>query len=132
MNKFQEEDVIELNTREQLKQHLKNTPHKSTIIKFTATWCKPCKQINPIIQELNKFYMSKGIDYEYIELDVDQAVDIYVFFKKMRMANGIPTILSFKKDLFQEDSYYVPYRCLTGADPRGISILFKETLSPDL
>ncbi len=128
-NKFQEQDLIELSNREQLKEYLKNTPHKVTIIKLTATWCKPCKQINPVIEQLNHFYMSRGYDYEYIELDVDKAVDIYAFFKKMRMANGIPTILSFKKELYKEESYYVPFRCLTGADPNGVSKLFNDSLT---
>ncbi len=130
LNKFQEVDKIQLNTREELKEYLKNTPHKVTIIKLTATWCKPCKQINPVIEGLNKHYMSKGVDYEYIELDVDNAVDIYAFFKKMRMANGIPTILSFKKDLYQESSFYVPFRCLTGADQNGVIKLFNDSLNP--
>jgi thioredoxin 1 len=128
-NKFQEQDMIELSTREQLKEYLKNTSHKVTIIKLTAKWCKPCKQINPVIEELNRFYMGKGFDYEYIELDVDNAIDIYSFFKKMKMANGIPTILSFKKELYQEHSYYVPFRCLTGADPNGVSKLFRDSLT---
>ncbi len=128
-NKFQEQDLIELNTRDELREYLKNTTHSVTIIKFTATWCKPCKQINPAIEQLNRFYMSKGFDYEYIELDVDEAVDIYAFFKKMRMANGIPTILSFKKSLYQENTYFVPFRCITGADPNGIAQLFKDSLT---
>jgi thiol-disulfide isomerase/thioredoxin len=127
-NHFQEQDIIELSTRDQLREYLKNTTHKVTIIKLTATWCGPCKLINPAIQELNRFYMSRGNDYEFIELDVDNAVDIYAFFKKMRMANGIPTILSFKKELYDDSMYYVPFRCITGADPNGIAKLFKDSL----
>ncbi len=127
-NKYEEIDMLKLSTREELKQHLKNTNHKVTIIKLTATWCKPCKQINPVIEKLNQHYMSKGIDYEYIELDVDNAVDIYSFFKKMKMANGIPTILSFKKELYSDDNFFVPFRCLTGADPNGVVKLFHDSL----
>ncbi len=128
-NKYEEIDMLKLSTREELKQHLKNTNHKVTIIKLTATWCKPCKQINPVIEKLNQHYMSKGYDYEYIELDVDNAVDIYAFFKKMKMANGIPTILSFKKELYSDDNFFVPFRCLTGADPNGVVKLFQDSLA---
>jgi thioredoxin-like negative regulator of GroEL len=128
-NKYEEIDMLNLTTREEFKQHLKNTTNSVTIIKLTATWCKPCKQINPVIEKLNQYYMSKGYDYEYIELDVDNAVDIYAFFKKMKMANGIPTILSFKKELYTDDNFFVPFRCLTGADPNGVVKLFQESLA---
>jgi thiol-disulfide isomerase/thioredoxin len=127
-NKYQVKDLIELNTREQLKEYLKNTQHPVTIIKLTATWCNPCRQLNPVIKELNNFYMSKGIDYEYIELDVDNSVDIYSFFKKMKMANGIPTILSFKKELYEDDKFYVPFRGLTSSDPNAVAKLFSDSL----
>lgn len=27
---------------------------EDTIVRFTATWCGPCKQMNPIIEELRQ------------------------------------------------------------------------------
>jgi thiol-disulfide isomerase/thioredoxin len=117
-----------METREDLRNHLKNTTADTTIIKFTANWCRPCKMIQPVIEELNRFYTEKNINYEYIEIDVDESTDIYAFFKKMRMANGIPTLLSFKKSHYQDHSFYVPYKAITGADPRLVSQFFQLSL----
>lgn len=121
-------DYVIMETREDLKNHLKNTAADITIIKLTATWCRPCKMIEPVIHRLNDHYMAKIKNYEYIEVDVDNATDIYAFFKKMRMANGIPTMLCFKKQMYSDEHFYVPYKCITGADPNGVAQFFKLCL----
>jgi thiol-disulfide isomerase/thioredoxin len=117
----------EIQTREDLKIYLENTEYETTIIKLTASWCGPCKKIAPYVNRLNETY-SKKCNFEYLEIDVDDALDLYAFFKKMKMANGVPTFLSFKKQLFHKDSYYVPFRCLTGADSRGLEDFYKASL----
>ena len=75
-----------LENRADLKEHLANTSHETTIIKLTASWCGPCKKIAPYVAKLNEEY-AKTQSFEYIEVDVDQALDLYAFFKKMKMAN---------------------------------------------
>jgi thiol-disulfide isomerase/thioredoxin len=116
-----------LENREDLKKHLSETNYDVTIIKLTAGWCGPCKKIAPYIHMLNKQY--KGVsNFEYIEIDVDHALDLYAFFKKMKMANGVPTFLSFKKELYNPDTYYIPYKCITGADSRGLDLFYKASL----
>lgn len=121
------EDDIVLENREQLKEHLSTTRYETTIIKLTASWCGPCKKIAPYVNQLNEIY-SKTHSFQYIEIDVDNALDLYAFFKKMKMANGVPTFLTFKKCLYQPDSYYVPYKCMTGADPRGLEEFYRVSL----
>jgi thioredoxin 1 len=122
----QDIEYIILETRDDLRSYLKNTNSQTTIIKLTASWCGPCKRIQPYIEQLNEKY--KEVDYEYIEIDVDHAVDLYSFFKKMKMANGIPTMLCFKKRLYSDSTYYVPYKCMTGADSNLISNFFQLCL----
>jgi len=45
---------IKLETREDLKTFLKNSPTENTFIKFGATWCRPCQMIAPMIHSLNE------------------------------------------------------------------------------
>jgi thiol:disulfide interchange protein len=121
-------DYVIMETREDLKKYLKETTADTTIIKLTATWCRPCKMIEPTLAQLNEQYMAKKVNYEYIEIDVDNATDLYAFFKKMRMANGIPTILCFKKQMYTDTHYYVPYKCMTGADTKLVTQFFQLCL----
>ena len=115
-------------TREELRIYLEHTDKETTIIKLTATWCGPCQKVKSTIQNLNEQYRQKGVSFEYLEIDVDEALDLYSFFKRMKMAVGIPTFLTFKKSLFTPDQFYVPYRCFTGADPNMVRAFYVESL----
>jgi len=119
--------MCEIQTRKDLESYLADTKYDTTIIKLTASWCGPCKKIAPVVHRLNEAY-SKTYRFEYLEIDVDDALDLYAFFKKMKMANGVPTFLTFKKSQFSPDTFYVPYRCMTGADSRGLEEFYKASL----
>ena len=117
-----------IKTREALKQHLQETPFNTTILKFTAAWCGPCKNIAPTIAQLNNHYRAKNVNYEYIEIDVDECTDLYVFMKKNKMLNGIPTVMSFKKSEFTQDSFWVPFGSFSGASSKDIINFYKLSL----
>jgi thiol-disulfide isomerase/thioredoxin len=119
---------IVLENREDLRTHLANTEFDTTIIKLTASWCGPCKKIAPYVARLNEIY-GQRYRFQYMEIDVDESLDLYAFFKKMKMANGVPTFLTFKKSLYSPDTYYVPYKCLTGADPRLLEEFYKASFT---
>lgn len=121
------EDDCKIQSREDLKIYLEHTSYETTIIKLTASWCGPCKKIAPYVHQLNKNYSNK-CSFEYLEIDVDDAMDLYAFFKKMKMANGVPTFLTFKKSQFQPDTFYVPYRCMSGADSKTLDEFYKASL----
>ena len=116
-----------LTTREELKDYLTNTKCQTVILKFTATWCGPCKVIAPLIQTLNNNYKKKGADYEYIEIDIDDSIDLYAFFKKKKMVSGVPSLLSFKK-CANPDDFWVPFETTTGANPQNVTYFFKKSL----
>lgn len=45
------------------------------VIDFTATWCGPCKYMDPIIKELAAKYK----DVEFIKIDVDELMVWYIW-----------------------------------------------------
>ena len=44
----------------------------SVVVKFTATWCKPCQHIAPLFAEL----ASATPSAEFVEVDVDKCEDV--------------------------------------------------------
>lgn len=92
--KNKEKDVIvQFNDKEHFLSCLKENPGV-IIIKFSATWCRPCKVLQPYAE--NKFIECPD-NIICCELDVDENVDLYSFFKKNRQVNGVPSLLAFFK-----------------------------------
>lgn len=61
---------------------------ETAIVDFNATWCGPCKALNPILEEI-----ASTTDIKIFKIDVDENQDLAV-------ENGIrsiPTMLLFKK-----------------------------------
>lgn len=63
------------------------------IVKFTAEWCKPCKQIQPLYSELSTQYHQ----YKFTTLDVD-GDECDVLSSKMKVAM-MPTFVCFRKGI---------------------------------
>lgn len=60
------------------------------MLDFYATWCGPCKTIEPIVEQLANEYSDKGVKVG--KVDIDQAPDLAVKFA----IQGVPTLLFFK------------------------------------
>ncbi|KAK7307149.1 hypothetical protein VNO77_39963 [Canavalia gladiata] len=63
--------------------------NKLMVIDFTATWCGPCKYMDPIIQE----FAAKYTKVEFIKIDVDELMGISQEFQVQAM----PTFILMKK-----------------------------------
>ena len=103
--------VYHLTDRNEFKQFL--LTNKNFIIKFTATWCGPCKTAKPIID--NYFNQSKQY-LDMIIVDVDEGRDLSSYFK----VKSIPTMHSFINGEMVES--------LIGSNKNEILHFFKSTL----
>ena len=66
-----------------------NESTKPILVDFWAEWCRPCKQIAPILEELAEEYGDKII---FTKLNVEQNPSVAPKFG----IRGIPTLLIFK------------------------------------
>ncbi|XP_049403779.1 thioredoxin H2-like isoform X4 [Solanum stenotomum] len=95
---FKRSQVIDFHSSTKWKLHfdsLKNT-NKLVVIDFTATWCGPCKYMEPILND----FAAKYIDVEFVKIDVDelddvaqeygvQAMPMFVLIKKGKVVDKI-------------------------------------------
>ena len=44
------------------------------ILQFTATWCGPCKQLNPILDKVAADYAERGVVLKRIDVDADKVI----------------------------------------------------------
>lgn len=70
---------------------LKYLGNKPAIVDFTATWCGPCRQIAPILEEIAKEYKDEIVVYK---VDVDKCRDITTAFG----IQSIPAVLYIPLD----------------------------------
>ncbi len=69
------------------KMDVLNSP-TPVLVDFTAAWCGPCKQLEPIIQQLAHDWDGK---LQVYKLDVDENPELTMQFQVM----GVPTVMLF-------------------------------------
>ena len=96
------------------------------IIKFTATWCGPCKKINPLCNQ----YISKlPNNIKFYEIDVDESLELYGKLKKYKMVNGIPALLAYSCNNKNSKTWYIPEFSVLGGDLNNVSNFFNQCLN---
>jgi thioredoxin 1 len=58
------------------------------LLHFTASWCQPCKQMEPLIAK----FVSENLDINYEKIDVSDEFDPAVEYG----VKGIPTFIALK------------------------------------
>lgn len=83
--------VLEFHSSAKWKSHFEASKETSKlmVIDFTASWCGPCRFMEPTINE----FASKYTDVEFIKIDVDELMDVAQDFGVQVM----PTYLFIKK-----------------------------------
>jgi thioredoxin 1 len=59
------------------------------MVDFTATWCGPCKQLAPLVDQLADEYVGRA---KIVKLDINESPDT----ARRYQIRGVPTILIFK------------------------------------
>ena len=85
-----------LKNPEELKAILQTNP-SWVILKFSATWCGPCKKIQPIVTPWIQQLTDSKPNVQIYLLDIDENFEIYGYLKNRKRLNGIPAILAYKK-----------------------------------
>ena len=89
------------------------------ILRFTATWCSPCKRITPVVDAWVKTLPS---DVLFYELDVDDNPEIYQFLKSKRRVNGIPALLCYSTGNYT----FIPDEFVLGGDIKEVHRFFEK------
>ena len=99
------------------------TDLKAVIIKLGATWCGPCQKIKPLCNACFKHMPSNVISFD---IDCDDNMELYSFFKNKRMMNGIPAIFAYTINKNRDNNlWYIPNMSVLGSDDNQIKNLFK-------
>jgi thioredoxin 1 len=61
---------------------------RPVLVDFGAEWCKPCKQLDPIVEELAAEW---GASVKVVKLDIDENIDTTMKYSVM----GVPTLMLF-------------------------------------
>ena len=121
MSKVSKQVYVELNNRADFHEILKHNPGV-IVIKLGATWCKPCQKIK---NQVNNLFLRTSDKVLCFDLDVDEMFDIYAYFKKNKMVNGIPAILVWKKG----NTSVVADYSVTGSNTAKINHLFQNNIN---
>ena len=113
------EIITQLNCKDiQSIQHSIISSKQVLIVKFTATWCGPCKRIKNDCYNMFK-QLPSNILIADLDVDLEKNTEFYSFMKRKRMVNGIPVLMAWfpRKD---RDFWYVPDDSVTGGDINAI------------
>ena len=110
------EVIIEFKDRKHFLNSLKENPGWM-IVKFTATWCRPCKKIKGIV---DANFAQAPQHVICCDLDVDDNIDLYAFMKTMKQVKGIPALLAYKKG----NLTYAPDISCSGTEHSAIQDFF--------
>jgi thioredoxin 1 len=72
---------------------LQNNPGL-VILKFSAEWCGPCKQIASHVKECVDTLPDT---VSFYEIDIDKYIKVYGHFLNKKMVRGIPAMLCWEK-----------------------------------
>ncbi|WCJ21775.1 thioredoxin H-type 7 [Euphorbia peplus] len=88
---LKQSEVVDIKSTDQWRAYFDASKgnNKLLVIQFTATWCGPCRFIDPAVKE----FAAKYTDVEFIKIDVDKFMMVADRFQ----ANTLPAFVLIKK-----------------------------------
>ena len=98
--------------------------NEAIFMKFTADWCAPCKTIK---SECDQIVALCSPNIYYVEIDVDESIELFSFFKNKKLLKGIPALYLYYGDSKERDEkWYLPDYSVLGADKGEVHSLFAQ------
>ena len=119
MAEHQREIIVEMD-RGQLVSVLEYNPGV-VILKFTADWCTPCKNIHDYVYDK---FASLPDTCVCADLDVDLNFDLYALMKSKKQVRGIPAILAYRKG----NVTYAADESVSGSDTSELDYFFRQIM----
>ena len=123
---YSKEIIEEINVDELMKllNCIDKDGDKVLVVKFTATWCRPCQTIKQVTSDC---FANLPGNVIIAEVDVDNNMDVYMFMKNKRIVSGIPAILIWYPNTSRDISrWYIPDDSISGSSQPDIYALFKR------
>jgi thiol-disulfide isomerase/thioredoxin len=130
MNKELEKNDVELSVDE-LKTLISTmdksdkSKFKTIILKFGATWCKPCQDIK---KHCNTCFaaMPETVKCYDIDIDLEENIELYSILKNKKMVRGVPTLLAYvNKPTRDMNQWYASDMSVSGSNSNNITLFFQ-------
>jgi len=97
------------------------------LIKLGATWCGPCKTIEPFFKKQLARLLNKDT-CQVVLVDIDQDTEIYKIWKQKRIVVGVPSFLVYYKN----NLAIFPDEFVIGANAKELELLFDKIVAIDV
>lgn len=98
-------------TRQDMKRFLSQHQTHTVIVKFHASWCKPCSFISPIVE---REYANVPGKKSFLSINVDEQQDIASCYR----IRSLPTLMSFVEGM--------PHHSVTSSQENDIVRFFNK------